>query len=68
MELRTPHGNFLSGVANPEIVYMLLRFQILCTDWFFKTLTLTEHFLTVNGTYMGRKQPYESFLKNRRTE
>ena len=24
------HGNFINGVANPEIVYMLLRFQILC--------------------------------------
>ena len=24
-----PHGNFVNGVANPEIVYMLLRFQML---------------------------------------
>ena len=28
----TPHGSFISGVVNPEIVYMLLRFQILCVD------------------------------------
>ena len=25
------HGNVINDVANPEIVYMLLRFQILCT-------------------------------------
>ena len=24
-----PHGNFVNGVANPEIVYILLRFQML---------------------------------------
>ena len=24
-----PHENFISGVANPEMVYMLLRLQIL---------------------------------------
>ena len=30
-----PHRNVVNGVANPEIVYMLLLFQILCIDWFF---------------------------------
>ena len=28
----TPHGNSINGVVNPEIVYMLLIFQILCID------------------------------------
>ena len=31
VQLAPPHGNFINGVANPEIVYMLLRFQILFT-------------------------------------
>ena len=35
VQLAPPHGNFINGVANPEIVYMLLCFQILCIDWFF---------------------------------
>ena len=26
----TSHENFISGIANPELVCMLLRFQILC--------------------------------------
>ena len=26
----TPHGNFINDVANPENVYMLLCFQIVC--------------------------------------
>ena len=30
VQLAPPDGNFINGVANPEIVYMLLRFQILC--------------------------------------
>ena len=30
VQLAPPHGNFINGVANPEIVYMLLRFQIFC--------------------------------------
>ena len=48
----TPHGNFINGVGNPKIVYMLLLFQIICIDWFFlkKTLTLTENSLNFNGT------------------
>ena len=25
-------GNFINGVANSEVVYMLLRFQILCIN------------------------------------
>ena len=29
-----------------------------------KSLTLTENLLNFNGTYMGQKQPLESFLKN----
>ena len=35
VQLAPSHGNFISGVAKPEIVYMLPRFQILCIDWFF---------------------------------
>ena len=44
-QLAPPHRNCINGVANPEAVYMLLRFQILCIDRFFfffkKALTLT---------------------------
>ena len=41
----------------------------LLTDFFFffkkkKALTLVEKLLNFSGTYMGRKQPFESFLKN----
>ena len=36
VHLALPHGNFINGVANPKIVYMLLLFQILCIDFFFK--------------------------------
>ena len=35
VQLVPPHGNLISGVSIPEIAYMLLRFQILCIDWFF---------------------------------
>ena len=31
-QLAPPHGNFFRGVPNSELVYMLLRFQILCID------------------------------------
>ena len=68
VQLGAPHGNFISGVANPEIVYMLLRFPIMCIDriffFFEKKLTLTESLLNFSGMNMGRKQPFESFLKN----
>ena len=36
LQLGSPHENFISGVAHPEIVYMLVHFQILCIDRFFK--------------------------------
>ena len=64
--LAHPQGNFISGVANAETVYMLLRFQVPCIDWFFfffKTLTFTENLLKFNRTYAGRKQPFESFFE-----
>ena len=32
VQLGPLHGNFISGVANPKIGYMLLRFQIFCID------------------------------------
>ena len=32
VQLAPPHENFISGVANPEIVYMLPLFQVLCID------------------------------------
>ena len=49
VKLAQPHGNFINGVANPEIVYTLLLFQILCIDWFFlkKTLSLNENSLNI---------------------
>ena len=56
----------LIGVTNPEIIYMLLLFQILVFTEPKKTkkrLTLTENLLNFNATYMDRKQPFESFLK-----
>ena len=65
VQLGSPHGNFINDVAGPKIVYMLLRFQIHCIYRpRKKTLTLTENLLKFNGTYMGQKQPFESFLKN----
>ena len=64
VQLAPPHGNFISGVANPEIVYMLPRFQILCIDWKNPPLTLTENLLDFNEAYMGPQQPVKSFLKN----
>ena len=36
----------------------------LFTDLKKNALTLTENLLNFNGTYMGQKQPFESFLKN----
>ena len=35
-QLAHPHENIFFGVPNPELGYMLLRFQILCIDWFLK--------------------------------
>ena len=65
VQLAAPHGNFNNDVVNPEIVYILLRFiYIVFTDQERKTLTLRENILNFNGTYMGQKQPFESFLKN----
>ena len=32
VQLAPPHGNFIIGVTNPEIFYMLLLFQIICID------------------------------------
>ena len=32
VQLPPLRGNFINGAANPEIVYMLLLFQILCID------------------------------------
>ena len=31
-QLVPQHGNFINGVASSEVVYMLLRFQILCIN------------------------------------
>ena len=55
-QLAPPHGNIINGVAYPKVVYMQLLFQIL-TDLFLKKKTFY-------GTYMGRKQLFESFFKN----
>ena len=55
-----------TDVTNPEIVCMLLLFQILHIDWFIlkkKTITLTENLLNFNWAFTDRKQPFESFLK-----
>ena len=35
VELTSPHGNFINGTANPEIVYILLSFKMLSIDCFF---------------------------------
>ena len=65
VQLAPPHRHFTNGVANPEIDQMLLPFHMyfLLTDFLKETLTLNENSL-FNGTYMGRQQPFESFLKN----
>ena len=50
VQLAPPLGNFINfGVANPEIVYMLLLlFQIPCIDYFLKKpLTLNENSLNI---------------------
>ena len=47
-KVQPQHENFISGVANPKIVYMLIRFQVIYIDGFLfkkKTLFLTEHLL-----------------------
>ena len=33
VQLAPLHGNVINGVADPEIVYMLLLFQILNDNW-----------------------------------
>ena len=65
VQLAPPHGHFTNGVANPEIDQMLLPFHMyfLLTDFLKETLSLNENSL-FNGTYVGRQQPFESFLKN----
>ena len=35
VQLAPPHRNFINGLDNLEITYMLLLFQILCTDWLY---------------------------------
>ena len=35
VQLAPPHRNFINGLDNPEITYMLLLFQILCIDWLY---------------------------------
>ena len=73
VQLEFLHENFISDVANPEILYMLLRFQILFIDffidfyWFFskknKTFTLTENLLNFNGTYLVGSSHLKVFRK-----
>ena len=41
----TAARNFINGVANSEIVFVLLLFQIICIDWFFLKNTLNENSL-----------------------
>ena len=62
------HGNFISGVANPEIVYMLLRFQIVCIDWFFfffflKRLLWQKNLLNFKGITWARSNHLKVFWK-----
>ena len=45
IQLAPPHGNFINGVANPEMVYMLLLFQILCIDLFKKNAYFERKFI-----------------------
>ena len=59
VQLALPHGSFTSGVTNPEIVYMLLRFQILCIDCFFlfKYLLWQKiYYILVELTWVGSNQ------------
>ena len=48
--LPPPHGNFINGFGNSQIVYMLLLFHIfLLIDMYFfkKTLTLNQNSLNI---------------------
>ena len=65
----TPARKFLVALLTPKLSICCYVFEyFVLTDFFFfkkkKKLTLTENLLNFNGTYMGRKQPFESFLKN----
>ena len=65
VQFAPPHGNFINCVANPEITYKLLLFQILLTDTFLnkKNAYFDRNLLHFNGTGMARKQPFESFFE-----
>ena len=65
VQFAPPHGNFINCVANPEITYKLLLFQILLTDTFLnkKNAYFDKNLLHFNGTGMARKQPFESFFE-----
>ena len=65
VKLASLHGNFINWVANPEITYKLLLFQILLTDTLKekKNAYFDRNLLHFNGTGMARKQPLESFFE-----
>ena len=46
---------------NPQTFF---KYFVLTSFSLFFLSTLTENSLNLNGTYMGQKQPFESFLKN----
>ena len=48
VQLAPPHGNFINGFANPEFVYMLLRFQKLKAPSFHTTEFSYINFLLQN--------------------
>ena len=70
IQLTLPHRNFVNGVANPKIVYMLLIFfkYIVSTEFFFEKNGLAENSLNFNGNYMTWEQLFERFLKNESSE
>ena len=66
VKLAPLHGNFINWVANPEITYKLLLFQILLTDTLKKkkkNAYFDRNLLHFNGTGMARKQPFEGFFE-----
>ena len=54
----------MTSLTPKSSIFCYVFIYIVFTDQERKTLTLRENILNFNGTYMGQKQPFESFLKN----
>ena len=54
----------MTSLTPKSSIFCYVFKYIVFTDQEKKPLTLRENLLNFNGTYMGQKQPFESFLKN----